>query len=58
MDWYINHCFRCNQLAKDGDIIAFTREFDAIVCESCYDKIMEGKETDDEALILKKEWEL
>lgn len=56
MNWFINHCFKCNTELKDGMKIARTYEFDAFICEECYDRIMEGKDLDDEEVIMKREW--
>ena len=49
-------CFRCQQHIHDGFV--FTDEFDAFVCLKCFNLIMSGDEIDDEARVMRKDWEL
>lgn len=49
-------CFRCETYIHDGFV--FTDEFDAFVCLKCFENIMSGDAIDDEARIMKKDWDL
>jgi hypothetical protein len=56
MNYYLNHCYKCEKEIKDNDKCAFSIEFDCYICEKCYRKIMNGNMDDIECKIMKREW--